>query len=293
MAIPFYIDIGVMFYRTDVFKNFSNYQALKSRLTESITWDEFINLKQRLDPRTKSFYVFPGEDYEGLVCSYIELILNQNRNFFSEKIINLNSGEAKKALHHLIDLFHSYNISPESSSEFKEISAYDYFFNDGAVFVRGWPGFEYEFKSKRDKLGLKFDIERASLPHFRGTDPASIFGGWNLMVSKYSQKKKEALEFIKFILEEKTQKIMYERGNYLPIITKIYNDSLYVRSHTNLTFYKNLLSTGVHRPFLEDYTRISDIISFYVHKAIIKEFSVDTALENATEMINSGRVIIR
>ena len=46
-------------------------------------------------------------------------------------------------------------------------------------------------------------------------------GGWNLMVSKYTPKKEEIKKFLKFIVSEKAQKILYEEGGYLPTLKKI------------------------------------------------------------------------
>ncbi len=54
-----------------------------------------------------------------------------------------------------------------------------------------------------------------------------------------------------------------------------------------------LAKDGVHRPLMEDYTRISDIISHYVNKAIKREVSVNKALTEATDLINSNKILLK
>ena len=53
------------------------------------------------------------------------------------------------------------------------------------------------------------------------------------------------------------------------------------------------MNSGVYRPFLENYTRISDIIVEYLNKAIKKEITVDQALRRAEKKIRSESIIIK
>jgi ABC-type glycerol-3-phosphate transport system substrate-binding protein len=114
-----------------------------------------------------------------------------------------------------------------------------------------------------------------------------------LMVSKYSTKKDEAIEFIKFLQRDTSQKIMFTSAGYAPVIQKVYADSEFTRQEPDLLFYKNLFTSGFHRPYLADYTKISDILSYYLHQAIIKELTVADALRTATRQVNSNQVLIK
>jgi multiple sugar transport system substrate-binding protein len=104
-------------------------------------------------------------------------------------------------------------------------------------------------------------------------------------VSKYSNNKQQAIEFIRFLQTEESQKTMFEIGGYLPISRRVYDDTAYMNGHPNLAYYKQLMANGFHRPALTDYTRISDIISHYVHRAIKGELTADVALEMAMQKI--------
>ena len=113
------------------------------------------------------------------------------------------------------------------------------------------------------------------------------------MVSNYSEKIPEVMKFVKFLLSVESQKIMYEERGYLPINNKLYSDSNYVKLHPELRFLKQVLQTGVHRPFLQNYTSVSDILSYYIKRAIKNEISVDEALNEATRKINEKAILVK
>ena len=74
-ALPMFSDISIMLYREDLLKNIKDYKSSVEKLNSSITWDEFIALGKNFDNAENPFYTFPGDNYEGLICSYYELSL--------------------------------------------------------------------------------------------------------------------------------------------------------------------------------------------------------------------------
>ena len=105
------------------------------------------------------------------------------------------------------------------------------------------------------------------------------------MISKYSLHKEAALIFIKFLVRKRIQEIMFEQGGYLPSNANVYKDRDFVKRNPDLEFYIRLLNSGVHRPSLADYTRFSDMISYYVKLAISGKLSANAALAEATKAI--------
>jgi multiple sugar transport system substrate-binding protein len=293
VSIPLYIDIALMFYRDDIIKELPDYEIVKNKIDNSITWEEFIELRKRFD-NNQPFYVFQADDYEGLMCSFIELMSNQNSPIITGDSMYLETNEGKKALQTLVDLVSKYNVSPKEVIQFKENPSYNYFAENNGIFLRGWPGFlSTDNKDLTNKPEIFKNLKRAPLPYLKGTKPGSVFGGWNLMISKFSTKIPEIIKFTQFLLSEEAQKIMFENGGYLPVNRKIYSDSNYIHSHPELKFYYKLLEIGVHRPFLKQYTNVSDILSYYLNLAIKQEISVDDALKLATEKIKSNSIFIK
>ena len=293
VAVPLYLDIGLMYYRRDLLSKLPDFPQIEQKLRSSISWDEFIALRDRVGYRNKPFYVFQADDYEGLVCNYFELIMGQDKDFFRNNSVNLRSTTAKVALQMMADFVHKINISPPRVTQFDENQSYAYMLENDAIFVRGWPNFIESFSTfypDRDKLR---SLGRAALPHFPGKRPASVYGGWNVMVSKFSPRKSAAVEFIKYLQKKETQELLFDIGGYIPTNNDLYADSLYMSSHPGLQYYRTLLDFGFHRPAIVEYTKMSDIISYHVHHAIKGDIPVEQALEQSTAMILSNKVLIK
>jgi multiple sugar transport system substrate-binding protein len=293
VALPLYYDIGIMYYNSTLLKKIPDYAAVKNDLDNFITWDKFISIGQRMKQYNKPVYIYPADDYEGLMCSFVEMLESQNEKLFVNDTVRLNTNAALKSLQLLVDLVNKYKLSPKAITNYRETESYFHFVNNNDVFLRGWPGF-YEWYRKNIKNEDMSNIYlMAPLPYFTGGKPASIIGGWNLMVSKYSTKKSEAMEFIRYLLSDEIQKIFYEIGGYLPVKKNLYSDSLFIKRNPDLNFYKRLIKTGVQRPFSEKYTKCSDIIASYLSKAIENKISAKEALGKAQQIINSGDVFIK
>ncbi len=293
VAIPLYIDLSVLFYNKDYLKQLPDYKSIKRKLDDSITWEDFLSLNDRLKNSNRPFYVFQADDFEGLICQYCELLKNQNQLMIKNDSLNVNTPQAHKSLQLLVDLVNKYNASPKQVCNFKENDSYYYFMEHKGLFLRGWSSFLNLHKTFYKNVETYNNLGIAPTPHFKGSEQSSVFGGWNLMVSKFSKNIPEAITFVKFLVSEEAQKVMYEEGGYLPINTNIYADTEYVNRFPNLKFYENLLKQGFHRPFLKNYTNISDILSYYLHLAIKQEISVDEALKRATEKTNSKSILIK
>ena len=293
VAIPLYIDLSVLFYNKEYLKKLPDYSSIKKKLENSITWRDLINLNDRLANSGRPFYVFQADDFEGLICNYCELLKNQNKSIVTNDSLYVVTPEAKKSLQLLVDLVNKYKASPKEVLQFKENDSYSFFMEHNGIFLRGWSSFLNLHKSLYDDTEAYENLGIAPTPHFEGTEKSSVFGGWNLMISKFSQNIPEAITFVKYLISEEAQKIMYEEGGYLPINTKIYADTGYVNQFPNLKFYQKMLTQGFHRPFLKNYTNISDILSYYLHLAIKQELSVDEALSRATEKANTQTILIK
>lgn len=293
VAIPLYIDVGLMYYRRDILKKVPDFPVIEENLKNSITWEEFIDLRQRYFSDVESFYLYPAKNYEGLVCSFAELILSQNKSSFNKDTIKINTPESKKALQLLVDLVNRYHVTPEAVLNFDEYQSYVYSLKNDGIFFRGWSGFMLNHSGIIEEAGKTGLFGVAALPHFKGSTPVSVFGGWNLMISKHSKHVDEAVTFLKFALRKENQEMMYSVGGYLPVNLQVYADQPFMEKHEHLNYYFTLLKNGVHRPYTSDYTKKSDIISFYIHQAIKKELSSEEALAKAEYLMNTNKFLIK
>jgi multiple sugar transport system substrate-binding protein len=189
----------------------------------------------------------------------------------------------------MVDLVNKYDISPREVTVSREKETYEMFLRNDILFLRGWPAFLNEYPNLVLRKDLRGQIEMVPTPHFKSGKPASVFGGWNLMVSRFSPNVEEAVIFIKYLLSREAQEILFKEGGYIPINQSIYEGKVNER----LKFYERIIASGVHRPFLENYTKISDIIVAFLNKAIKEELTVDQALNNAAENITKDNIAIK
>ncbi|MBN1398691.1 MAG: extracellular solute-binding protein [Bacteroidetes bacterium] len=292
VAMPMYMDVGLMYYRRDILQKLPDAEIIEQRLSESISWDEFKSLRHRLGYEKKPYYIFPAKDYEGLLCHFFELAMGYDHNFIDSNTINLGSPAAHHALQMMVNYVQD-GTTPRDVVDFDEFFSNTYMLDHDAVFLRSWLDLKQNFRTTYPDT-MKLDvIAKAPLPHFQNKPSRSILGGWNFMISKSSTKKAAAIEFIKFYQSEHIQRMIFERMGYLPIINSLYSDTNFIQTHPEFDFYRGLLRRGFHRPVLVEYTRVSDIISHFVHLAIKREISVSEALSRADKMVQSKEVLIK
>lgn len=290
VAFPLYLDMGVLYYRRDLIRRLTQGDSIEVKIQKGMTWNEFIRLGSSLGHARNPYYVFTGGNYEGMLCCFQEMLSDaESNNIFYDNPLNLNTVSARRALQTMVDFIYTYNFSPKEVTQFDEYNSYLYASGNNALFLRGWIGFRRQYNAfLRDTSGISF-LDIAPLPHFEGNKTSSVFGGWNLMISEFSNRKEEALQFIKFMFQKENQELLYEEGGYLPVNAEVFRDSVFMKRHQELGKIQGLLSWGRYRPFLENYTRLSEIMAHYFHLALKKEISVEQALISASKQINDER----
>lgn len=293
VTIPIYIDVGLLYYRRDLLQRFNDYAQIEEKLRNSMTWDEFITLGHRWKETGLPYFIFPADNYEGFICLFHETISRQqSRQIFAEDSVQLNHSGVKRGLKLLHDMIHTWHFTPAVVTEYNETQCINYALEHDALFVRGWPGYRLQYKNNVAHPEKLTQLAEAPMPSFPAAERTGVFGGWNLMISKFSTKKDEALEFIKYTQKERNQITLYEKSGYFPILNTIFEDRNFIRKHPNIPFYNALLNKGRHRPFREDYTQISDILSYYFKLVLRKQLTIDEAIKIASEKINSDQAFI-
>jgi multiple sugar transport system substrate-binding protein len=288
VAVPLDMVQSVLYYREDLLKALPQGETAIRELQNNMTWPRFLSLKARLGWK-KPFYVFPAADYEGMICSYIENLLSLKKDYFFTVGFNFDTPEGRKALQLLVDLVNREGASPREVTSFIEAPSYGYFVRHDGLFLRGWTTYDMDFKDQPYDREKEQHLRKAPIPYFPGGNPASMFGGWNLMVSQFSKKKDAVVDFVKFLLRDDSQEVLYREARYYPVVKSFYEDSTSMRVHPELAGIREMMKTGVHRPAVTDYTNYSKIMSHYFSLAIKNRISVAEAVGGATRAIQSGQ----
>jgi multiple sugar transport system substrate-binding protein len=281
-TVPLFIDVAVLFYRQDLLRRLPDAARIEAEIQRSITWDRLLEVGRGWHSPVPSWYVYQADNYEGLLCSFVEAMEGRGQPLYEDGRFHLTSPEAVDALTFLRDLSGRLHVSPEGVTGFREITSVQFYLQNNGVFLRGWPTFPRDFRRLAPPAGIDVGaIRQAPLPHVAGHPPVSILGGWNLMISRYSAQKTEAAEFLRFLLTKEAQTILYEEGGYLPVNRRVYEDSALIARHADLRFYRELLRSGVRRPPLVEYTKYSDMLTRQLKRAIRGECTPIEALRRA------------
>ena len=135
--------------------------------------------------------------------------------------------------------------------------------------------------------------EMVPLPHFGDNKFYTVFGGWNLMIKKDSEKKEAAAKFLKFVISDEVQEILYTESDYLFVTKHMYNRDDLFQDIDIMNLREIIENHTVHRPVTENYTKLSDIYSYYLNQAISGEIGSEIAVEKIINTIFSDEIFIK
>lgn len=285
MAMPLDLVQGVMFYREDLLSKSKEGRELLKKVQQGITWEEFFDMGTAMNTKNP-FYIFQASDYEGFICSYIENLLSLDPNYFETKGFNFTTRESRQALQYLVDLVQTTKLSTPLVTSFTEFNSFQYFIQNDGLFVRGWTTYDKDFESEPVDPKKQQCLRKALTPHPTQGQPATLFGGWNLMISKSSKKKDAAAAFMKFLLQNESQEILYKYAGYHPIVQEFYTNPMYEQRYPEIKEMRTFMKYGVLRPVQENYTRYSKIMARYFSLAVAGKMSVDDALRETQRAID-------
>jgi multiple sugar transport system substrate-binding protein len=290
VAVPLDMVFGIMYYRHDLVSALPNGTEIINKLSNGITWSDFIRLRKAIDPNSP-YYVITAADYEGLICAFVEILLGIEPGYFELHGFNFNTPVAKKAVKMMVDLIYTHNVIPAEVLEFTEVPSYQYFIKNDGYFLRGWPSYDKDFTDSPVDLTKEKQLRKTALPRYDNGKAAYVQGGWHVMISKFSNKKEYIVDFLKYLLSDESQELFYKESGYLPVVNTFFEDSVYLKKYPDLAEAKKYMPNIVHRPLHVDYTRYSKIISSYLSRALRKELSVEVALKRCTDDIQLDQLM--
>ncbi|MGR3279552.1 extracellular solute-binding protein [Acaryochloris marina NIES-2412] len=312
VAAPWYVDLGLLFYRKDLL---NKYNEIPPK-----TWNELerVALKIQDSERkkgNKNFwgFIWQGKADEGLTCNALEwqsshgggILINSNGEIdFNESTISA-FDRAKKWIN---------NITLPMVLTYGQRDILGVWERKKAVFMRHWPyAYHASIRDGESSLLKKSDIGVTWLPSEddKVSRQTATLGGWQLMVNNHSKgkKKKAAIKFVEFLSKDTNTKIpdldshsaplsLVTKTGKLPALIDLYDD---IDTKKSLPFVaglhlKKLLSeSSTQNPKIEivkrpstvtgrQYSAISKVYSNTVHE-ILKNQNSNTEKE-VTELKN-------
>jgi trehalose/maltose transport system substrate-binding protein len=221
VAMPWFGDFGMLYYRTDLLKKYG-YNAPPT------TWSELFQMAKKIQDGEQSSnqnfsgFVFQGNAYEGLTCNALEWIASSGGgNFIDNGKATINNSKAAAVL----DLFRK-NIgvtTPRSVTSYTEGETHTAFITGNAAFMRNWPyAYSLAADPKQSKVVGNFSV--APLPHGPGGHSVATVGGWQLAVNKYSKHQDASIEFVRYMTSKPVEKFDTITNSNVPTIPALAND---------------------------------------------------------------------
>ena len=285
MALPVYVDCGLLYYRRDLLQKF----GLSG---PPDTWAELLSdaltVQRAMRATHPRFYgfVWQGAQYEGLICNFMEF--SGSRGGFLEQggELQLDVAANRTALTFMRDLIHRYHISPPSTyTEMKEEQVRLYFQAGNALFERNWP-YAWSLHQRpgspvRDKIGI------APLPAPADGGRVATLGGWHIGLSRFSNRKPQAIKLIRFITSYDTQKKIMIRMGWNPGRADLYDDPGILKRSPHYRQLKAIMQNAQPRPLLPYYTQVSAIAQRYLNSVLADRMSAANALSAAQHAIDA------
>ena len=250
VAMPWFIDAGVMYYRKDLLD--------KYKQTVPATWADLATVSKKIQAAEHATsnpvgnkdlwgYVFEGRAYEGLTCNALEWIASFDGGAVIDEKghVSVNNPNSAKALS-LISSFIG-DIAPQGVLNYSEEEARGVFQSGNAVFMRNWPYAWALLNAPDSKVKDKVGI--AVLPSGApGEKSAATLGGWSLAVSKYTKNQVAAADLVKYLTSRPVQLQRLLKGSFNPTIASLYEDKKVLAQVPQLKLFKKAFSSAVARP---------------------------------------------
>lgn len=289
LAIPWYLDLPMLYYRTDLLAKHGFDQP-------PATWDELTTMAAAIQQAERAGgnpniwgYVWQGMAYEGLTCNALEWQLSENGGQIvaPDGTIEVNTPGAIRAFERAADWVGT--ISPPGITMYAEEEARQTFQTGNAVFMRNWP---YAFALvNSDDSPVRGNVATAPMPGGSGESAATL-GGWQLAVSRYSRNTTAATELVRFMTGPRVQKEQAILASRLPTRTDLYADGDIARAYPFLVTLKDTLDAATQRPSAvtrADYNEVSTYYYQAVHQILTGQ---QTAAESLGDLDRLLRKIL-
>jgi multiple sugar transport system substrate-binding protein len=218
-AAPYTTDAGILYYRKDLVDK------------PPTTWEELRKVGFQIGEQEGiAPFVADGDQYEGMVCQYLEYFWGAGGDFdrFAPGFETMDHGKAK-----------------------------DVFQADQAVFMRSWPYVYRDMNKPNPDSQVAGNVGIAPLPTFAGSGSGRVnaLGGHNLAVSRFSDNPSAAADFVHFVSTSKEVQRILAEHSYAPTLRETYTE---MKGDPLIDLLDSVLPDSKPRPADPEWTTISE-----------------------------------
>jgi multiple sugar transport system substrate-binding protein len=250
-ALPFYLDAGSLYYRSDLLK--------AKGLQVPTTWAELTQQAQQLTKAGADIgFSWQAKQAEVLVCDLVEFVASAGGSILGPDgtTVMIAEAPAVEAVQYMYDTMNSLRISPKDVLSWDEEPSRQPFTAGNAAFLRQW---SYVWGVSQDPSQSKVvgKVGVAPLPHFPGGKSAACLGGYQLGIAESSKNKDGALEFVRWMTSEQTQLKYAEQFGSAPALQAAYDSPELKKTQPAMVQLKATFQGGTPRPVTPKYPQVS------------------------------------
>lgn len=277
-GLPWYTDARLMLYNQKMFR-----EAGLDPNDPPETWEELAKDAKTITeqgPRTYGYGV-SGTKTEHTTLAYIVFLASNGGQLltddYSEAAFNSEAG--LDALKFYTNLALEHKVSPEPVS-YHEDNYRNLMAQNRVAMAIGGP-WSFPLIETANP-----DIEYSLAVHPYGEAPASVLGGWAIVIPKTTENPQAAWDFASYLNSYETW--MYwleEKGGPMPTRQDVADDSPVLQDEKWQNIFK-VFPNAVHRPPIPEYPQVSEQIQLMIQSVLLKEKTPEQAIEDAAANVN-------
>ena len=274
-AMPWFVDVGMLYWRTDLFDRAPS------------TWDALERdvLRVTGDGSPRYGLVWQGARYEGLVTVFLEYLGGFGGRILEGGRVTVAEEPGVRALTRMRDQIHRTGVVPGRVLTWHEEEPRFAFQNGEAAMMRNWPYAAGPMQDTAEsKVAGRFAV--APMPAGQGGQPTAAFGGAQLAINGFSPEAGASWLVIEYLTRPEQ---MLERAQVVgqfPTRTALYDEpALADALEIPPAQARQIIEAAVPRPVTPVYTQLSEILQIQIHRALSRQAEPGAALQRAaTEM---------
>ncbi|MBC8098593.1 MAG: ABC transporter substrate-binding protein [Armatimonadetes bacterium] len=280
IGMPWYIDAGLLYYRTDLLEKYG--------LEIPQTWDELEIAAKTIQDGERAAgnaefwgYIWQGKLGEPTTVNALEWQASNGggRIISAEGEVQVDNPETIAAIERAAGWINT--ITPPQVLGHTPPDSQRMWESGNIAFMRNW-AFAYKVSNEEGKATAgKFAV--TVLPAGDSGERAATLGGWQLAVSKYSEFPDAAVKLVLYLTSYEGQKQIAQEINYNPTIAALYDDPDVLSATPFFIQVRDVFQNAVPRPSTVAQGRYNDISNAYakaVSEVLNGESDARTAMED-------------
>jgi multiple sugar transport system substrate-binding protein len=262
-ALPWFVDSGMLFYRTDLL------QKVGAAVPQ--TWDDLQTISQEVQKAGVAPWGFfwQGKQAEVLVCNLVEFVTSAGGGILAPdgKTVLIDQESAIMAVEFMRNAIAGVKISPPDVLSWDEEPSRRPFTSGQSAFLRNWSytwGIAQDPKESTvvDKVGV------APLPHFPGGKSAACLGGYQYGVNASTKNREAAIDFLTWMSSPATQLRFATDVGLAPTRPAVFDEAALIKSQPFMHSLRDVFTGATPRPVTPLYSQVTLALQSGVSRAL-------------------------